>query len=176
MSNRLERESVILQSTAAVERGLRAIFDWRGDRYGHRIEMMESGRERVLLNSYEGVAVDNWPSSPPLQQLHLEERQAGQQVVLLVGMSDKEHWSASVEVDATGETLTFDIACRVSTPNIPLRSTYEVDKTVGPNWILEPLDCDGQMSNVVHDGNRIAVTPPPSSVRTVRWKYRIVLS
>ena len=70
--------------------------------------------------------------------------------MLLVGMSGKEHWSASVEIDASGQTLTFDVACRTSAAGIALRSTYEI---AGANCQLEPLDCDGKLASVVRDVN-----------------------
>jgi hypothetical protein len=167
------RPSVILQSPSLRGQGVRAIFEWREDRYCHRIEWIERGQPHLAMNSLEGLHADHWPSSPPLQQLHVEDRGAGQQIVLLVGMSGREHWSASVEAAVDGKSLIFDIACRVGTPGVKLRSTYEIDGNCQSNWELAPLECDQRISQVVRDGRIIEIAPPHYSAPTIRWKYQI---
>ena len=49
----------------------------------------------MLLRSMEGTPSDDFPPSPPLQQMHLQEIN-GTPVLLAVGMAGRGHWSASI--------------------------------------------------------------------------------
>jgi hypothetical protein len=105
--------------------GLRVVFFKQGDRYAHRVEWFDDvrGAWTVAVESLEGTPDDPWPPSPPLQQLHIEERPTGR-VILLVGMAGRTHWSAAVEVAVDRKTVTFDVAARLQCPPRQLRSTY----------------------------------------------------
>ena len=175
------RESVILEAPCAANRSLRACFDWRDDRFGHNIELSDQAGSCLLLCSHEGLHADNWPLSPPLQQLHREDRGGGHQVVLLVGMSGREHWSSSVEIDPDGRAITFDVACRVGTPAAALRSTYRIvsnewNHDRQQDWELTALETDQRLAQIMSDGEYVSIVPATSAAPTVRWKYRIVLT
>ena len=105
-------------------RGLQITFIWQRDRFTHRILAVDDKREVVLLESLDGTSADQWPLSPPLQSLSVEQREAGRQVALLVGMAGRSHWSLSVETRPDERTLVFDAACRVHKPPDMLGSTY----------------------------------------------------
>lgn len=97
---------------------LRVRFHRLGDRIAHAIEWAGGPSPRTLLNSIEGDPDQDWPPSPPLQELHFETRPDGQRLALLVGMAGHSHWSASIALDAAGTALEFDLACRLrETPN-----------------------------------------------------------
>ena len=90
------------------------VFDWLGDRFGHRMWLEEPGRRPgPLLDSVEGAPDELWPASPPLQEFHVETRGPGQLVALLVGRAGRSHWSLSVLCDAEREALWFEAACRI---------------------------------------------------------------
>jgi hypothetical protein len=117
---------------AMLEAGdLRAVFVRRGDRYAHRIEARDAATQAwtVVLESHEGTDEEHWPPSPPFQQLHVEHRKEGD-VVLLVGMAGRSHWSAAVDVSPDGKSLRFDVAVRVQVSAERLRSDYEVKDAV----------------------------------------------
>jgi hypothetical protein len=107
--------------------GLRAVFTRRGDRFAHRIEVRDEESQAwvAALVSREGNDEDPWPPSPPFQQLHVEHRKEGD-VVLLVGMAGRSHWSAAVDVCPERKTLRFDVAVRVQSGDGALGSGYEI--------------------------------------------------
>jgi hypothetical protein len=121
-------------ATRSVELGLyRVDFIPSGDRIAHVIYVRAPGTENsaerpwiVLLRSVESAADVAWPDSPPLQELHVEDR-GGVPVALLVGRAGKSHWSASLGCEGaeSGEQrLVIDVACRVSTQPVLLGSGY----------------------------------------------------
>ncbi len=105
---------------------LRVVFLRRQDRWAHTIGLVEQGQFRPLLESIEGRPEDEWPCSPPFQELQIEERGDGN-VALLVGQTPKCHWSMSVEAESKKSALRFDVACRVPTQDAlgTLSSTYQ---------------------------------------------------
>jgi len=140
-----------MTTTLALQCGQLAVqFTRADDRYGHRIELLLGGRPTPLLESVEGSPEDDWPPSPPLQQLHTESREAtyptrlgsshagplperegvrtAQTVALLVGMAGRSHWSLGVEtVAGTKESgMQFDVACRLRSAAGRLASRYRV--------------------------------------------------
>ena len=171
--------------------GVRVEFVWHEDRYAHRILVGDGLHWTERLESVEGTPHDDWPTSPPLNSLHREER-GHTQLALLVGMAGKSHWSASVELDPPGN-VRFDIACRVSPAGQGvLGSHYRVVSAAahveGPNIclvaaggandafpsVVQPED--GTQCHVAADGS-IRLEPQPdrdaAPARTIRWSYRI---
>src|SRR5262245_39124630 len=152
---------------------LRIQFIRLADRYRHTISLVErDGQVCPLLESIEGTASDDWPPSPPLQNLSIAELAPGRKAALLVGMAGRGHWSASIEPVSGEAALDFDIACRPAGKPEPLGSLYtrlapsaaelkitavESMITLGCLYIFVPTDSTA------------------SSARTVRWKYRIAL-
>jgi hypothetical protein len=106
--------------------GWRVAFERRGDRLAHRIAAERDGTWIDLLESVEGTADEDWPPSPPLQELHTESRADARQVALLVGMAGSSHWSLSVELLFERRELVFDTACRVRAAPAWLGSVYRV--------------------------------------------------
>ena len=104
-----------LDATDSTGLALRIRFTRERDRYAHAILAVEpSGREHLLLESVEGTPEDEFPPSPPLQSLSIEELAPGRRAALLVGMAGRSHWSASIEAVPGIAALVFDIACRVA--------------------------------------------------------------
>lgn len=87
---------------------LRCAWFARGDRLGHRIELVTTGRggEQIvpLLESIDqttgGEGDDAWPPSPPLTDWQLEEHPA-ERVLMAVGRAGHSHWSVVVSVNST---------------------------------------------------------------------------
>jgi len=166
--------------------GLRLEFIRLGDRYAHRIMAVDAGKFTPLLESVEGAANDDWPVSPPWQEVHCEHRAGGVQVALTVGKAGKSHWSASFELDSAG-SLTVDVACRTATAPIRLGSEYlphgpfEIDATHGQarlaeRWILQLAA--GEAASKIELGESaslISIGPifdlAGSWPRTIRWKF-----
>lgn len=170
-------------------RGLRVTFVRHGDRIAHTVAAVDGDRFIPLLASDEGTDQDDWPHSPPFQELSVEHRDGGNGVALLVGMAGTSHWSLSVETNAEHRQLAFDVACRVKEPPSKLGSAYRA--------MVKPLLSDGVVSmqdlatvvvdnaadfatHTLHaseggfiievDGSEAAC---PS---TIRWRYTIVRS
>lgn len=122
-----------------------------------------------LLESIEGTPDDDWPPSPALQELHLEERPDGRRLALLVGMAGTSHWSLSVELDPVQRRALFDVACRVKRPPGKLGSAYrQLTGAVTPTNIASASEAS-QLAHrrIEADVDRIAVPA------TVRWRYAI---
>jgi hypothetical protein len=163
------------------ERGLAAIapdgiglvveFFKARDRFAHRVLCVNGESSLALFESVEGGDED-WPPSPPLQQLDQSQSENGRLALLLVGMAGRSHWSLSVEADPSSRSLIFDVACRAS---------------VAPRWLGSSYRPSGQArgwrlvvdAGHIDDRDGIAVCPDLSASglpATLRWRYRFVHS
>ena len=128
-----DRELLALNSSGV---GLRVRFVWRGDRFGHQIEVVDGPVTRIILESIEGDQGSNWPLSPPLQTVNVSwiasDTQHGH-VAMLMGAAGKSQWSMCVSVrdgdkdvihETSGTELFFDVACRIHAEPEFLGSTY----------------------------------------------------
>jgi hypothetical protein len=172
--------------------GLRITFTRLADRFGHAIALVNGDMLTPLLESIEGQSDDAWPPSPPLQELHIEQRAGGVQVALLVGRAGRAHWSASIALDPQARRVEFDIACRTREPAARLGGGYRLPQTVAEltdsraRWSTSPA----ARLEVVAKGESLATfradTPDQLAIaissesgpwpRTVRWGYAITLS
>ena len=152
---------------------LRAEFLWHGDRFAHRISLIHrSGAIVPLLESLEGTPADDWPPSPPLQSLTIENRTNGRTVALLVGMAGGSHWSASVETLADAPELIFDVACRHNKRPTFLGSRYRK--------LIRSMDTQvcvtDQSARLSSDDDTVVIEPIriiPAA--TSRWSFKICL-
>ncbi len=112
----------ILEILDDQHRGLCLMFNRRQDRYYHQIAAVDGTEVVPLITSVEGTNED-WPSSPPLQELTVEQRAAGP-VALLVGRAGTSHWSMSVELNCPNQQIDFDVACRTASDPRQLGSLY----------------------------------------------------
>lgn len=166
----------MLNDTAVIDCGLlRMEFIWSGDRYGHRI-FGSSSESECFLTSIEGRSDEKWPSSSPLQSLHIEDRPGGARIAMLVGMAGRSHWSMSVESDVAGNHFLFDVACRIAEVPSWLGSSYAVSLGAqAAEWPfqIEPL---APATLQLESGSRAIILAPLSEgtfPRTVRWRYAI---
>jgi len=199
-----EHSPVILEAIDPRGRGLRATFVWCRDRWAHTIAIVtreRMGPERVgpLLASEEGGDRDEWPPSPPLQQLHVENRAGDGRVALLVGMAGQSHWSLSVEAVAEARQLVFDAACRLGgstdSRSSKLGSSYRamiapaidaqgvVRLSAYGQSCLVACEPAGEYSAAVLTGNAegltivpLADSAPARSAPNRRWRYRVMLA
>lgn len=158
---------------------------WReADRFRHQVTLDASAGQRLWLASVEGAADDIWPPSPPLQELHLEQRPGGIQVALLVGRAGRAHWSLSVEADGSRGTLLFDVACRSRGTADKLHSSYhcsddcllEAERALLSGYEVRPLEGEMHFDGVT--GNCLSIGPQQNArdagqVQTFRWCYQI---
>lgn len=175
---------------AVLEAGdLRAVFVRRGDRFAHRIEVRDAATQvwTIALESDEGTDEEHWPPSPPFQQLHVEHRKEGD-VVLLVGMAGRSHWSAAVDVGPDGKTLRFDVAVRLQSVGASLGSAYDIVDRDAADRITSNRGtgtaCGGGTVREVGAGEETAKhflgfhpAEPGEAIRptTLCWKYQLGL-
>jgi hypothetical protein len=100
--------------------GIAVEFFRSGDRVAHRVLL----KGDLVAESVEGTPFDDWPLSPPFQEVHFEERDPDGRIALLVGMAGRSHWSASVA--AEGDGIRWDIACRVREAPTWLGAAYQI--------------------------------------------------
>jgi len=173
--------------------GLRVVFQRLPDRFAHRVERMDHGAVISLIESIEGAADEDWPASPPLQELHFERRAGGIQLALLVGRAGASHWSMSIELDPTAAKISFDVACRVRAAPERLGSRYRrldlaADQSgrgedhplsmfeLSEPWRLRPAGIERPNCQLCCNGSEFVLEPElPRSVwpQTVRWQYAI---
>ncbi len=166
-------------------------FERQGDRYSHALFSGSS----AIGRSIEGDGHQEWPTSPPLQQLSIEDLGNGP-VGLLVGMAGRSHWSMSVEGE--DDSFVFDVACRVRGATSFLGSTYQLDGfQIAPTGdqfesdaqAVDLLNQDGRLTIRVDDDDsaasgqiswdqrthalQITAAAVPAGVETCRWRYHI---
>jgi hypothetical protein len=145
---------------------LRVEFHWQRDRFIQQlfVDSAEAG------NSIEGDAQESWPSSPPIQQLSLEDIN-GSSVILGVGAAGRGHWSISVEIDRQSDgadAIKFELACRSKEQQPPfLGSSYRLADSI----VLRPTDGTSQF----RDGRAVA-SPVDLDSQTHRWAYLLQLA
>ncbi len=163
--------------------GFRLTFVWHRDRFAHTVGIVDNERLSPVLASLEGSDDDDWPPSPPLQNLTIEDRRDGHRVALLVGMAGTSHWSVSIEPAADEIGFIVDVACRVKTRPRNLGSVYramavpaQVDNTQAIVGGLVGVDAQGTESILEIAESDIVVRPSHVASEapiTVRWQYRI---
>jgi hypothetical protein len=158
---------------------LRLVFDRRGDRWRHRIEVLHDGMPITTLSSIEGVATDDWPPSPAFQNLDIQTFPGKGQIALLVGKAGSSHWSAAIEPDTAAAALRFDIACRIANESRFLGSAYAIERADAdpqarlPTITLPeiPDECR-QVMETTADRLTICAIPELGPLpRTVRWQF-----
>jgi hypothetical protein len=159
----------------------RVYFTWRKDRFAHEISVLQNGSWQPVLASVEGTPDCDWPPSPPFQSLHIEQRDDGRTLALLVGMAGKSHWSASIEIDAEAGLVRFDVACRLRAPATgPLGSTYERLSSDTPSSIPIAIELThrfgpARLDEAPHQAAIVAEPASDECPQTVRWDYRLLL-
>ncbi len=155
-------------------------FFWQQDRYAHEISVRSDAIWLPVLLSVEGTPSDNWPASPPFQSLHIEQRDDGRTLALLVGMAGKSHWSASVEIDTVSQTVVFDVACRVRDCHAAwLGSTYQRPAAAdrdNPHAVQFDLPQRFGVTTLHTLDARTQVTaqlPENHVPQTIRWDYHL---
>lgn len=149
-------------------------FERTADRFRHVLSIVEPENPEhscSILRSVEGNAQQQWPASPPLQELLIETRPTGP-VALLLGMAGTSHWSISVERSIEQTGFQFDCACRIVDPadflgccynlltynkkesaNVEasefLRSGYGLSATVTPHYSISISQADIQKNSAV---------------------------
>jgi hypothetical protein len=103
--------------------GLFVGFARRLDRVGHVVSLVEGEKCTPLFASLEGDDQDDWPPSPPLQEVHIEKRDKNL-VAMLVGMAGDSHWSVAMDPMAGGVGITVAVACRLKQHPVQIGSRY----------------------------------------------------
>jgi hypothetical protein len=161
---------------------LRIDFLYVGDRFEQTITRTgEAGETLAAWRDVHSGDSDDWPASPPIQELSLETI-GGQDVLLGVGRAGKSHWSVSIEtIDIdSAPAIRFDYACRCPQPPDWLGTTYGPQSADnGDDSTALQVTC-GEDSSKVSDGwgasKRIVIKPsdqPQKWPGTVRWRYWI---
>lgn len=151
-----------------------AEFWWDQDRYAHRFVGRVDGD--IAASSIEGDSSQDWPPSPPIQQLSLESVD-DQPAVLGVGGAGRGHWSVSVLTGRDPSKVNcvyfqFDLACRSKREEDRLLgSVYRVEKTV--EFVSPDSDCVESEDHLSRQ--QIRISPYDDSAETVTWSYRIYL-
>jgi hypothetical protein len=156
-------------------------FHRQGDRWMHFIETRHDGKVAGLVLSAEGETGDEWPPSPPFQNLELQTIPGKAQTALLVGKAGLNHWSAAIEADPTAGVLRFDIACRLQKEPVRLGSSYwiganpKLPPSVLPRFEISP-NGDGVARRLEATDREVAIwvlSDPGPVPRTIRWQYVI---
>jgi len=183
---------VILETQPDEGLALRAAFVWRDGRWAHSLEVIHDRQQLGVLQSIEGYAEQDFPPSPPLQQLHRTDLPDGRTALLLVGMAGRSHWSLSCEAEPDRARILFDVACRaVPAGRTTLGSSYQMIDVTTPavsasqvSWlggggrvtlrglpsVPEALPC-----SLTVEGTGLAIRPVSIDPVTTRWRYELVL-
>ena len=162
----------------------RAVFYKQQDRFAHTLLLEDDDRGTILRwDSVEGSATEDWPPSPPLQQLHQQSAGSGQ-VLYLVGMAGRSHWSVSCTADPIQGRLEFDVACRTRMLPEQIGTRYQLAGQTG--WQSLAADPHGlglpgtprrielPFGDIEIAGGEAHIRPrldSPGFPHTFRWKY-----
>lgn len=91
-----QQQSFEIESINETGVGVRVRFTWRDDRFGHTIYFVRGETEIACVASCEGGSSDDWPPSPPIQEIH-EQQNGDGKILFLTGMAGTGHWSMTVE-------------------------------------------------------------------------------
>ena len=131
-------EQISIESSSADRSSIKLIFDQSVDRWTHYWLSATESREHAFLKSREGKPDQNWPASPPLQNVSRHALEQGA-AVLCVGMAGNSHWSASYSIESPHQSglpkrIKSDLACLQKDKSHGgtlgsafLGSTYEID-------------------------------------------------
>jgi len=113
------------------------------DRWAHDWQWVDGDQVQTLLKSREGSQDQNWPPSPPLQEISHHELPSGE-AILGVGMAGKGHWSASFSMDDTTSivaggktetgTIKADLACLQKSVMTEKEETAETWTALGSSY------------------------------------------
>lgn len=139
-----------------------AVFEWREDRFGHRVRAVTSEGMPLVFESIEGAGEaggrpdPRWPASPVIAALAEGDQSGG--ALVGIGAAGRTHFSLAVTPHATlRDTLVFEVACRVRDAPQRLGSAYRRTSPDDDMVILGP-----------------AGEPADSGLpRTIRWTYAI---
>ncbi len=154
--------------------GLQVTFERACDRYVHRIEVQDDNGPVCVLCSTEGNSDERWPASPPIQEVHLEDRPDGSRVALCVGMSGTSHWSLSALLAADAQTATFDVACRLRDMPETLGSEYEVTDPAWADRIAVTTLDDPSPTTLLRRNSQLLLSPSTvghTMPQTQQWRY-----
>ena len=164
-------------------------FAWQ-DRIAHSVEIQQNGSSQIW-ESVEGDDQQDWPPSPPFQNLSIQ-RIRESDVALLVGMAGKSHWSLSVDIDAERGSIRFDVACRIAEPSDQLGSQYRTpaqvnisspdqgaELTVAGRRCQLVLESTGRGESDLLEFNKgllriVATQQLATYPDTLRWKYSLL--
>lgn len=166
----------------------RVEFHWTGDRYRHHWQFPGANEATSQLTSVESTADAIWPSSPPLQQVHLQSFDDGREVIFGLGMSGRGHWSASFTMVPELKGWIVEFACRSQLIPERLGCVYQR----GSDWkdSEQGWHCQCGSSRVaieaispstlVFDGqDQLLLAPgalPTATPSTTQWAYRLKFS
>lgn len=163
---------------------LNVSFDFTAGRFRQKVWLQTSEGELGDRWEDETEAGDeDWPASPPIQQLSLESIN-DRPTLLGVGQAGKSHWSISIEpIDFEGEAaLRFDVACRTRTDPGWLGSTYRRTSINAPDRRELILQSDASCLEQSILGLQVSCLPDlpnassadgKATKKTVRWCYWI---
>lgn len=139
-----------------------AVFEWREDRFRHRVKTVSSEGMPLVFESIEGVEDagghpdPRWPASPVIAAL--AEGDPGGGAMVGIGSAGRSHFSLAVTPHATlRDTLVFEVACRVRDAPERLGSAYRRTAPEGDVVMLGPERESGDSG----------------LPRTIRWTYSI---
>lgn len=162
-----------------------AAFAWReaNGRFGHQIRVRGPDDWMEVISTIEDEGIDDWPSSPPIQQTAVHGA-ADAPIWFGLGMAGRSHWSASIEPTERGIRIEF--ACRVVGRPRWIGVTYRLGEAArvaaaeGNRMVLELAGCrlalkpqtDTRLDHATRsDGSARLVLLPKKITPTTCWSY-----
>jgi hypothetical protein len=162
-------------------------FTQHQDRIAHSLYWQDGRDSVMLLESVEDNGLSEWPTSPPIQECHVQQLGDDRKVVFGVGMAGQSHWSMTAETAQDPAGIVFDVACRTGQTPQRLGSSYRVRRGQ-PRAASGDLEItltsgrlrielmEGPANWEICDNGRFQIFPRlPANLslpRTVRWRYR----
>jgi hypothetical protein len=142
------------------------------DRWAHSLRSIGPDGVHEMLSSVEGTPVDDFPASPPTQDVNLHQLPDGE-AILSVGMAGNGHWSSSYSIENQNgrPVIKADLACLLkqfdSTSN-KLGSTYQLGESAAAERV------PGGVRVVVNNTDVMVVAHPDFATIELKEKQLLI--
>ncbi|TWT54501.1 hypothetical protein Pla22_21480 [Rubripirellula amarantea] len=158
--------SLIVHRSVNSDGRLAVEYSWNEDRFVHRILVDDT----EVARSIDSDAENDWPDSPPIQQISLEPIN-DQPTILGVGGAGRGHWSISVGRNPQQpNSIRFDIACRVKETPKFLGSSYRVSGELAIEAVVGEVVTEASLVRVLQ-----RETLSGNLKDTYRWVYDVAI-
>ena len=153
-------KQISIEASSADRPSIKLVFEQSDDRWTHYWRSSTQTCQHAFLTSLEGTPDQDWPASPPLQNVSRHALEQGD-ALLCVGMAGKSHWSASYSIETANQSgrpkwVKSDLAC--------LRKDNLIEGVSGSTFVGSTYQIDSYCRILSFSADRIEILPSTQKV------------